>query len=164
MKDITRRDFIVSTSIAGAMAVTASAQKRPKTKPDCIFCKIVAGTAPAFKIWEDKHFFAFLDNKPITPGHTLVVPKEHDSYLFEMSEDDYERIFDRVRRLERPLRQAMGVKRIGLIVEGFGVDHVHVHMVPISKSGELLQKGRPGVTSEEFAATADTIRRAIGTK
>jgi histidine triad (HIT) family protein len=66
------------------------------------------------------------------------------------------------KRLAAPIRSAMGSKRIGVLVEGFGVDHSHVHLVPINGSNELTRKGVAGVTDEEFKKVADLLRSAIG--
>ncbi len=158
-----RRNFLIAGGIALASVGEMTAQMQT-SKADCIFCKIVAGTAPAFKLWEDKHFLAFLDNKPIMPGHTLIVPKVHHSYLFDMSKDEYKGIFERVRILEPPLLSTMNARRIGLLVEGFGVDHVHVHMIPLTDRGQIQQKGRADVTQEEFQALAEKIRPAMNKK
>ena len=161
MDEISRRKFLIAGGAALAVTGSIRSQTPRKAVENCVFCKIVAGTLASYKLWENKHFLAFLDNKPIMPGHTLIVPKEHHSYLFEMSEDDYEGIFERVRKLEPPLRKSMEAKRIGIIVEGFGVDHVHVHMVPMTGGGQLIQKGKTGVTDAEFEVVAERIRPAI---
>ena len=55
-----------------------------KTQEDCTFCKIIAGKIPAIKIFEDERYFIMLDNNPINPGHTLVIPKNHIAYIFDM--------------------------------------------------------------------------------
>ncbi|HEV7700524.1 MAG TPA: HIT family protein [Pyrinomonadaceae bacterium] len=164
MNELSRRTFLIAGGLGLAAVNELLAQTSSATNADCIFCKIIAGTAPSYKLWEDKDFFAFLDNKPIMTGHTLVVPKNHHSYLFEMSKHDYQAIFERVRRLEPPLRSAMQAKRIGLIVEGFGVDHVHIHMVPLTGRGQLLEKGRSDVTPEEFKSVADKIKASLARK
>jgi histidine triad (HIT) family protein len=77
-----------------------------------------------------------------------------------MPEKLYERIMSRTRKLAATLRIAMASKRIGIIVEGFGVDHCHVHLVPINGSNELSRKGVSDVPEEEFRRMADKIRAA----
>ena len=54
--------------------------------PDCIFCKIIAGTIPSHKIYENEYVFAFLDISPLAPGHFLVVPKTHDEKFHDMDD------------------------------------------------------------------------------
>ena len=161
-KDLTRRSFIVAGGIGSAAAAELFAQtKDPKPVENCPFCRIVAGTLSTFKVWEDKNFLAFLDHKPISPGHTLVIPKLHYPYLFEMPENTYDRLMSVSRKLAEPLRSAMGTKRIGVLVEGFGVDHCHVHLVPINGSNELTKKGVAGVSDDEFKRVSDQIKSAI---
>lgn len=156
---LSRRRFLIQSGAALALTQTIAGQKvQPEPRSECVFCKIVAGSVPAHKIWEDKEFLAFLDNKPINPGHTLLVPKQHYDYLFDLPESKYERITKLTRRLAGPLRTATESKRIGIIVEGFGVAHCHIHLVPINKGGELIKKGVVGVTDEEFEAIASKIR------
>jgi len=135
--------------------------KGPKPVENCPFCRIVAGTLSTFKLWEDENFLAFLDHKPISPGHTLVIPKQHYPYLFDLPEKRYGEIMSLSRKLSKPIRSAMGSKRIGVIVEGFGVDHCHVHLVPINGSNELTRKGVVGVSDEEFKRVSELIRSAI---
>jgi histidine triad (HIT) family protein len=159
---ISRRSFVVAGCIGLAAGDGLLAQSiHPKPDDRCPFCRIVAGTLSTFKLWEDKNFLAFLDHKPISPGHTLVIPKLHYPYLFEMPEKAYERLMSVSRKLAGPLRSAMGTKRIGVLVEGFGVDHCHVHLVPINGSNELTRKGVAGVSDEEFNRVSDQIKSAI---
>ena len=160
---ISRRSFIITGGVGLAAAGEVIAQtKDPKPDENCPFCKIVAGKLSTFKLWEDRHFLAFLDHKPISPGHTLVIPKQHYPYLFDLPDKQYGEIMSVSKRLAAPIRSAMGSKRIGVLVEGFGVDHSHVHLVPINGSNELTRKGVAGVTDEEFKKVADLLRSAIG--
>ena len=162
---ISRRRFIIAGGASFAVSSAALSQTIPRPKitdENCVFCRIIAGKQSAFKIWEDGHFLAFLDHKPITPGHTLLVPRDHFEYLFEMPKAPYDAIMKRTRSLAVPIRSTMNSKRIGVIVEGFGVNHCHVHLVPINGSGELTQKGKTGVPDDEFRTVADRIRSAIG--
>lgn len=160
---ISRRSFVAAAGLGIVLSQRSLAQTTD-IKPDenCPFCKIVAGKLSAFKVWEDKHFLAFLDHKPIMPGHTLLIPKEHYPYLFDLPEKRYGEMMSRVGRLSTPIRSAMSAKRIGVMVEGFGVDHCHVHLVPINGSNELTRKGVTGVTDDEFASVAKKLRSAIG--
>lgn len=160
---VSRRTFLVTAAAAGlfSMASTENAAAQVKSRDDCVFCGFAAGKSKFFKIWEDRHFLAFLDNKPINPGHTLLVPKQHFEYIFDLDKNLYHKIFARARSLAKPLKTATEAKRIGVIVEGFGVAHVHLHLVPLRGGGELLKKGATGVTDEEFARTAEKIKAEI---
>lgn len=163
MSDISRRSFVTAGGVALAVAGEVIGQtKDPKPVENCPFCRIVAGTLSTFKLWEDKNHLVFLDHKPISPGHTLIIPKLHYPYLFDMPEKGYEQLMSLSRRMAAPIRSAMAAKRVGVLVEGFGVDHCHVHLVPINGGNELTKKGVTGVTHEEFKRVSELIRAAIG--
>lgn len=124
---------------------------------DCIFCKIVGGEIPSTKIWENDEFFAFLDINPVNPGHTLLIPKKHEDYLFELPDEEYVKIFKKAKELAGPIKHAMGAKRIGVIVEGFLVNHVHIHLIPLHAGGDLNLSKAKKAAPEELAQTAEKI-------
>lgn len=103
----------------------------------CVFCEIVAGRIPGIKVWESPDSILMLDIKPIAPGHLLLLPKKHAPDIFLLSERDYVRLFRTAMRAAPILRRLTGARRIGVVVEGFGVPHAHVHLVPVNKAGEL---------------------------
>ncbi|MGV8150253.1 MAG: HIT family protein [Candidatus Woesearchaeota archaeon] len=119
---------------------------------ECIFCKIVRGEIPAYKIWEDEKFYAFLDINPITQGHTLLIPKKHHDYIFDYEMNDYSEIFVRARMLAQTMKKATGAKRIGVTIEGFAVPHIHIHLVPINKGNELDPCNAKPATAQELHA------------
>ena len=65
----------------------------------CLFCDIVQGKEVVFNVWEDTDFFAFLDNHPINPGHTILIPKAHIENVFEMPDDAFQRLFLTAKRI-----------------------------------------------------------------
>ena len=123
----------------------------------CVFCEIVAGRIPSYKVWEDRDFIAFLDIKPIRPGHILLVPKEHHDPVFDMPADLYDRTFRVARSLAGPLGGHFQAPRVGIVVEGFGVAHAHVHLVPISEAGQL----NPALANEASAEDLKRTREAL---
>jgi len=125
---------------------------------DCIFCKIVKGEIPAVKVWEDENYIAFLDINPIQPGHTLVLPKKHSDDLFELDDRDYLELMIKSKEVAEMLKRKLKPKRIGVIVEGFAVPHVHVHLVPINKGGELNPERAKKATTEELNEIAKRIK------
>ncbi len=125
---------------------------------DCIFCKIVKGEIPAVKIWEDEKHLAFLDVNPVNPGHTLIIPKKHNDYLFDLNDEEYNKLMLDAKKIAQLLKEKINPERIGVIVEGFAVPHVHVHLVPINHGGELsLSRGKPAST-EELNKIAERIK------
>ncbi|MFH1684869.1 MAG: HIT domain-containing protein, partial [Candidatus Micrarchaeota archaeon] len=104
---------------------------------NCLFCRITRGEIPSNKVFENEEFIAFLDINPINPGHTLVVPKKHADYLFDLDDNEYSRILKTAKFLAPKIQSAMNSKRIGIIVEGFLIPHVHIHLIPLHHGGEL---------------------------
>jgi histidine triad (HIT) family protein len=131
-----------------------SAEKSPAEF--CVFCEIVAGRIPSHKVWEGRDFIAFLDIKPIRPGHILLVPRKHHESLFDLPAALYERAFRTARTLAAPLGKHLGT-RVGIVVEGFGVAHAHIHLVPISEAGQL----NPALASEASAEDLQRMRAAL---
>lgn len=106
---------------------------------DCIFCKIVAGEIPSFKVWEDENYLAFLDIFPIKDGHTMVIPKKHHPYIFEIPDDELQGLSIAAKKVAQKLKQAFKPKtgKVGVVVYGLDVDHTHIHLIPLDKSGDL---------------------------
>ncbi len=125
---------------------------------NCIFCKIVKGEIPAVKIWEDEKHFAFLDMNPINSGHTLLIPKKHTDYIFDLSDSEYTELMLKAKSLAKLLKNKLKPKRVGVIVEGFLIPHVHIHLVPLNNGGELsFEKAKP-MSKEELNKIAERIR------
>ena len=133
--------------------------------PETVFDRIVRGDAPAHRVWEDDAFLAFLDTRPSRPGHVLLIPKavpeRGGDDVFALPPDLYAALWERARRLAGPLREAMGARRVGAVVEGFGVAHAHVHLVPLHAVGDLGPQAEEPAPDDELAAVAATIRAAL---
>ena len=102
---------------------------------DCIFCKIINGEIPSYKIYEDDVVYAFLDISQATPGHTLVVPKKHVKDIFEYDEDLAAAVFARIPKIARAVK-ASNSEIIGMnILNNNGkaayqsVFHSHIHLL-----------------------------------
>ncbi|MBW3582442.1 MAG: HIT family protein [Euryarchaeota archaeon] len=105
---------------------------------DCVFCKIAAGDIPAAIIDEDDHAFAFLDIRPLTRGHMLVVPKEHVARLADLKETPRRSLWDLVHGLVPRIEESVSADGMTVAVNdgsaaGQEVPHVHVHLVPRKK-------------------------------
>lgn len=104
---------------------------------DCIFCDIVAGEAPASFVHRDELVSAFLDIRPVTPGHMLVIPNEHVTFTHDLPDTTAERLFAVARRLARTLRRTDGVRADGVnvfVADGEAAEqevfHAHLHVIP----------------------------------
>jgi histidine triad (HIT) family protein len=124
---------------------------------DCLFCKIANKEIPSFKVWENDKYLAFLDINPIKQGHILLIPKKHFPYLFDMPDEEYNQLMETAKKLSLPLKEYFQANRIGMIVEGLAVDHVHVHLVPINKIGELNPANSKEGNQEELKSLADKL-------
>lgn len=133
---------------------------------DCIFCRIVAGTAPAEIVHEDESSIAFLDIRPSAPGHTLVISKEHHENLFEASPAALAGVGRATQRVALGIRQALNpdglrVAQFNGAAAGQTVFHFHVHLVPVSAGQPRGIHGRSAVSPEELQAVAARIREAL---
>jgi histidine triad (HIT) family protein len=137
----------------------------------CVFCKIVSGKIPAYKVYEDGNTLAFLDVYPLSKGHTLVIPKTHVGKIEELSERDSELLFKTVWKLTKHIQLATGTTSslIGINngpESGQEVPHVHVHIMPRSKGDgggpiHSAMRLRPAVSKEEMQNITEKIRSAL---
>jgi len=122
-----------------------------------IFTRIINREIPAHIVWENEKYIAILDIKPLNPGHTLLIPKDEANYIFDMSDEAYADLFLTAKKLSSPIKKATQAQRIGLIVEGFGVDHVHIHLIPINGPHELDPNRAKDASTEELQTMKDKI-------
>jgi len=121
---------------------------------DSIFTRIIKGEIPCHKIYEDEHTIAFLTIQPFAPGHTLVVPKRQVDQIWDLEDDEYANLMRVVKRLGLHIRDTLGKQRVGIVVKGFEVPHVHVHLIPASRGEHVnfdpmnLQTADEGVLAE----------------
>jgi histidine triad (HIT) family protein len=137
------------------------------TDPNCIFCKIIAGAIPCFKLHEDAHTLAFLDINPANPGHSLVIPKNHAPNLIASADDDLAHVMATVRRVAAAVEKTLKPYGINLLqANGPGaaqsVFHFHMHILPRAKDDNLLMNWglKPG-DKAELAALAERIRANV---
>jgi histidine triad (HIT) family protein len=128
---------------------------------DCVFCRIVAGSLPARRVYEDDAHVAFFPLQHTKPGHTLLVPKRHVDYVFDMDERDYHALWATAKRIAPAIRSTFGSARVGIAVEGFTVPHVHVHLVPINALNDLNPERAETLPDREADALAEALRRAL---
>ena len=102
---------------------------------DCIFCKIIKGEAPAWKVYEDAHVLAFFDVNPINKYHTLVIPRQHFVNVFDTPVEELQHIMTAIKKITTHYEQELGIGNIQ-IVSSSGreaqqdVFHLHFHIVP----------------------------------
>ena len=102
---------------------------------DCIFCKIIAGEAPAITVFEDEWTLAFLDINPINPGHTLIIPKQHHQDLFSMTSEAYQQLAATTLIVAQAVHahvkaDGLNVFQANGVAAGQTVFHLHNHVLP----------------------------------
>ncbi len=132
---------------------------------DCIFCKIIAGDMPSHTVASDDHYTAFLDIRPVTAGHTLVVPKTHHDDFLSFQQAEGAEAISFIQEVARKVMAATGCDAFNLWVNngraaGQLVDHLHFHIVPRKKGDFSLcvPKLEPG--DDELAEMAEKISNA----
>ena len=116
-----------------------------------IFSRIIQGEIPCYKIAEDEHFFAFMYINPVAVGHTLVIPKREDDYIFNLEDDEIGAMMVFAKKVAKALEKAVPCKRIGVAVIGLEVPHAHIHLIPISQEGDMdFKKEHVHMSEEEF--------------
>lgn len=126
-----------------------------------IFTRIIKGEIPSVKILEDDRFYAFLDIRPINPGHALVVPKLETDSLWDVPSEMLAGMLPFAQKVAKAIQAATACRRVGVLVAGFEVPHAHVHLVPIEGEGELtFSRARPA-KPEELQAMGQRIREKL---
>ncbi len=135
--------------------------------PDCIFCKIVAGEIPCFKVYEDADTLAFMDINPVSDGHVLVIPKTHFANVVAVSEDAIGAVAAAARKVARAVQAALAPPGLNLMqcngeAAAQSVQHFHMHVIA-RRIDDGLNMNWPIVPGDmaAIAATAERIRAEI---
>ncbi len=104
-----------------------------------VFTQIINGEIPSFKLYEDEYCFAFLDIHPLREGHTLVVSKREVTQFFELSEDELAGLMKGVKKVAEKINQVYQPKRVAEMAHSYGVEHVHIHLLPTNTYAEFKQ-------------------------
>ena len=129
----------------------------------CNFCLIANGRSQAAVIHEGPDIIAFMDSRPIRPGHVLVVPRVHKTDIFSLSPQEYLRVLGIAQGFAKTLQRVFRPKRVGMAVVGFDVPHPHVHLIPMLEyhditSRSLFDGTLADVTLAELEVHAATVR------
>jgi histidine triad (HIT) family protein len=127
-----------------------------------IFSRIIAGEIPCYKIAEDENFFAFLDINPMAKGHTLVVPKIEEDYIFNLDDKTLSDMMLFSKKVAKAIEKSVTCLRIGVAVIGLEVPHAHIHLIPINKEADMNFKNpKLKLTAEEMTEIADNIKQNL---
>jgi histidine triad (HIT) family protein len=127
-----------------------------------IFTRIIRGEIPCYKVAESDRAIAFLDIRPLTLGHTLVVSKAEVDSVFDLDDQDYAAVFDLVRSVAEAQKHEIPCNRVGISILGFEVPHAHVHVVPLRSEADLnFANPKLQLDAEEMQSIADRLHLAL---
>ncbi len=127
-----------------------------------IFSKIIVGEIPSYKVAENDKFYAFLDISPLQKGHTLVVPKKEEDYIFDIDDEDLKEYIVFAKRIANAIKRAYPCVKVGMAVIGLEVRHAHIHLIPMQKEGDLnFANSKKSFTEDEFKEIAANIAKNI---
>jgi histidine triad (HIT) family protein len=131
---------------------------------DCIFCKIVAKEIPAHIVYENDDFLAFLDIRPLNPGHTLVIPKKHHRWVWDVP--NIGQYYEAVQKIVAAQKKAFGTDYVVSLVFGEEVLHAHIWLIPRIEGdghgGAIDLKNAKKFSDEEMKGFAEKIKTALG--
>ncbi len=129
-----------------------------------IFTKIIAGELPGRFVWKDEHAVAFLTIHPIRPGHTLVVPRAEIDHWLDLPPELNAHLAQVAQAIGKGLQQAFRPTKVGLMIAGLEVPHVHLHCIPVDELGDLdFRRQNLNATPPELDHAAQQLRLALRT-
>ncbi|MCR8546543.1 HIT family protein [Salipiger sp. P9] len=140
--------------------------------PDCLFCDIARGRSPAHVVFEDRRFIVFADRAPIRPGHLQIVPRAHYPCFDDLPPALAGGLIRLGQRLAKVLKAEYRVARVGFVLTGNDVPHVHAHLVPMQEASDITSRRYIPLDEVPFAApepldrgvlsdTADRLRARL---
>lgn len=125
---------------------------------NCVFCKIVKGEIPCYKLYEDSKFLAFLDIKPLTKGNFLVIPKKHYRWVYDVP--NFGKYFEVGKKVGMAAKKAFNAEAFSFLTLGFEVPHAHIRVFPRYKND--LHRGV--INTEKYEKFADAQMKKIAEK
>lgn len=128
-----------------------------------IFTRIIDGELPGRFVWQDDVCVAFLSIAPIQPGHTLVVPRQEVAHWLDLDAGTWAHLNAVSRDIGAAIQRVWQPEKVGLMLAGLEVPHVHIHLLPIWSVDDLsFSNANPGADPAELDANADRLRAALG--
>ncbi|WP_088007807.1 HIT family protein [Indiicoccus explosivorum] len=137
---------------------------------DCIFCKIIDGEIPSVKVYEDEHVYAFMDIMPLTKGHTLLIPKKHREYVYDMTEEEAANLFAVAPKIASAIKSSFEPVGMNLLNNngakaGQSVYHFHLHFIPrydeTDGFGAKWITKEKQYTNEKIQELADQLKQTL---
>lgn len=130
------------------------------TDPKTLFERIILGEIPSVKVYEDDRCIVIMDKFPMTPGQSLVIPKQPIDYLFDLDTETYQHLWAVVQSVVHATDTALQPERTCVVVEGFEVPHAHIRIHPTYERELILTKGTMA-DDDTLTATAEKIKAAL---
>ncbi|NTU46679.1 HIT family protein [Candidatus Roizmanbacteria bacterium] len=122
---------------------------------DCIFCKIAAGEIPSYKVYEDDFFYGFLDIVPRAKGHTLLIPKKHYRWVYDVPQ--FGAYWEAVQKITSRMQEKLHPTFVSYITYGLDVTHAHIHILPRDGKEGVFPQARQ-IPAEEMEEIARLLR------
>jgi histidine triad (HIT) family protein len=127
-----------------------------------VFTRIIDGELPARFVWSDERCVAFLSINPLKPGHVLVVPRIEVDHWLDLDADTWHHLTDVAQQIGAALQQAYRPHKVGMMLAGLEVPHVHIHLVPIDSLDDLdFGQADPDPAPADLDGAASRIRGAL---
>ncbi len=124
-----------------------------------IFAKIAAGEIPSYKCAENDKFYAFLDINPLVKGHTLVIPRREEDYIFDLTDEETAEMAVFAKHVAEAIKRAFPCVKVGMAVLGLEVPHAHIHLIPMQSEKDMLfSNPKQKLSPEEFEEASAKIR------
>ena len=123
-----------------------------------IFSRIIAGEIPSYIVAEDEKYYAFLDINPLAKGHTLVVPKVEEDYIFDLDDETLSGLILFAKKIAHKIKGQIECKKVAMVVLGLEVPHAHIHLIPMNSEKDVdFSAEKLKLTPDEFARIAAEI-------
>lgn len=127
-----------------------------------LFTKIINGEIPGRFVWQDEDVVAFLTISPITQGHTLVVPREEIEHWLRADAGILAKVVAVAQTVGKAQEQAFGAERVGVLLEGYEVPHLHIHVWPTTSPADFdVKRVDPSPDPAEMDRSAESLRNAL---
>jgi diadenosine tetraphosphate (Ap4A) HIT family hydrolase len=126
-----------------------------------IFTRIMQGEIPGHFVHEDEQCVVIMTIQPMKPGHVLVIPREEVDHWDDLPEPLYQHLMAVSRRMAKAIKRAFPCRRVGMLVVGLEVPHVHIHLTPLDEMSDIQVVDLPMADPADLAAAAETLRAAL---
>lgn len=125
---------------------------------NCVFCKIVEGKIPSYKVYEDENFFGFLTIKPHTKGHTLIIPKNHFEEILVTDDATSQELFQVGKNFAKKMKNIFNPDKMAFVLAGQGVPHLHLHLIPMNHESDLNPENAYEAAKEELEEVVNLLK------